>query len=252
MTIGQWEKAMHPLGQEDSQGGVDAVDRALSILDAFKAGDTGLTLKELADRTAINKATLLRLGVSLERFGYMRRDGEGLYHVGPAAWRLGSVFRQNLRLGPLVRPVLAKLVARTGESASFYVQRGNSCVCLYRVNSPRLARDHIEEGEVTPLGLGSTGQVLDAFSVRAGKQADAIRKRGYYVSRGERDPEVAGISVPILDAEGGIIGAISLSGLIHRFTEDAIQRFIQEVRSAARELHGALGHDVSPISDHSA
>jgi DNA-binding IclR family transcriptional regulator len=233
---------MQGASPSESAGGVEAVDRALTILDAFVAGDTGLTLKTLADRTGLNKATLLRLAASLERFGYLFKDGEGLYHVGPAAWRLGSVFRQNLRMGPLVRPVLSALVAQTGESASFYVQRGVSGVCLYRVNSPRLARDHIEEGEIIPLGIGSTGQVLDAYSIRAGSQAAAIRKRGHYVSRGERDPEVAGVSAPVLGGEGELIGAVSLSGLLNRFNDSTIPGYIDEVTKAALAIRTALGY----------
>ena len=79
-------------------------------------------------------------------------------------WRLGSVFRQGLDLGVVVRPVLHDLVRETDESASFYVPRGDMGVCLYRVNSSRLARDHVKEGDVSPFGVGSSGQILKAFS----------------------------------------------------------------------------------------
>ena len=98
----------------DTTGGVEAVERALRVLDCFEPGDTGLSLKEVADRSGVNKATILRLSVSLEKFGHITRDAEGLFHLGPSLWRLGSVFRQNLRMGPIVRPVLASLVSATG------------------------------------------------------------------------------------------------------------------------------------------
>ena len=52
-------------------------------------GDAGLSLKEVADRSGINKATILRLSVSLEKFGHITRDSEGLFHLGPSLWRLG-------------------------------------------------------------------------------------------------------------------------------------------------------------------
>ncbi|HCW83398.1 MAG TPA: IclR family transcriptional regulator, partial [Rhodobacteraceae bacterium] len=73
-----------------------------------------------------------------------------------------------------------------------------------------LARDHVEEGEIIPLSMGSSGQVLDAFSLCKGKQAADIRKAGYYLSLGERDPDVAGLSVPVLGLEGELLGAVSL------------------------------------------
>jgi DNA-binding IclR family transcriptional regulator len=226
---------------QDTNGGVEAVERALRVLDSFAPGDTGLSLKEIADRSGVNKATILRLSVSLEKFGHITRDAEGLFHLGPSLWRLGSVFRQNLRMGPIVRPVLASLVQATGESASFYVRRGTSGVCLYRVNSKRLARDHVEEGEIIPLGLGASGQVLDAFSIRQGNHADAIRKAGYYLSLGERDPDVAGLSVPVLGVEDELLGAVSLSGLRVRFSESVIDSYREAVLDASRQIRVAFG-----------
>ena len=225
----------------DTTGGVEAVERALRVLDSFEPGDVGLSLKEVADRSGVNKATILRLSVSLEKFGHITRDAEGLFYLGPSLWRLGSVFRQNLRMGPIVRPVLADLVNATGESASFYVQRGDSGVCLYRVNSPRLARDHVEEGEIIPLSMGSSGQVLDAYSLRQGKEAANIRKAGYYLSLGERDPDAAGLSVPVLGLEDELLGAVSLSGLRVRFSQSAVENYRIAVLDAARQIRVGFG-----------
>ena len=225
----------------DTNGGVEAVERALRVLDVFVPGDTGLSLKEVSDRSGVNKATILRLAVSLEKFGYLNRDAEGLFHLGPSLWRLGSVFRQNLRMGPIVRPVLANLVNATGESASFYVQSGDSGVCLYRVNSHRLARDHVEEGEIIPLSIGSSGQVLDAYSIRQGEKATDIRKSGYYLSLGERDPDVAGLSAPVLGLEGELLGAVSLSGLRVRFTDKTVEGYRTAVFNAVDQIRAGLG-----------
>ena len=47
-------------------GGAAAVDRALTLLSAFTAGDVSLSLTELADRTRLYKSTVLRLLASLE------------------------------------------------------------------------------------------------------------------------------------------------------------------------------------------
>ena len=226
---------------KDTTGGVEAVERALRVLDSFKPGDAGLSLKEVADRSGVNKATILRLSVSLEKFGHITRDAEGLFHLGPSLWRLGSVFRQNLRMGPIVRPVLANMVNATGESASFYVQRGNSGVCLYRVNSHRLARDHVEEGDIIPLSIGSSGRVLDAYTIRQGKQATNIRKAGYYLSLGERDPDVAGLSAPVLGLEGELLGAVSLSGLRVRFSETVVEGYRTAVLDAVRQIRVKFG-----------
>ena len=225
----------------DGFSGVESVERALTLLNVFHDGPAALPLKDLAKRSGLTKSTILRLAVSLERFGYLARDRDGLYHLGPMLWRLGSVFRQSLDLGVVVRPVLLDLVSNTGESASFYVPRGDIGVCLYRVNSNRLARDHVEEGDVIPFGLGSSGQILKAFSGCKGAAASKIRQQRVYISLGERDPDVAGISAAVLGPDEELIGAVSLSGLLTRFSKDKIPNYREIVIRTAREIEERIG-----------
>ncbi len=225
----------------DGFSGVDAVERALSMLDAFGDGTPALALKDLADRTGLTKSTILRLNVSLERFGYLVRDSDGNYRLGPTLWQLGALFRQNLDLREVVVPVLDRIVAETKESASFYVLRGKNGVCLYRVNSPRMARDHVEEGEIIPLGVGASGHVLQAFANPRSKGAVQIMRDRIYVSKGERDPDVSGISAPILGPDRELIGAVSISGLTNRFTTNQVRTYSVLMRDAADEIEHRMG-----------
>ena len=227
--------------RNDGFSGVEAVERALTLLNVFHDSPNAYQLKDLAKRSGLTKSTILRLSVSLERFGYLERDRNGFYHLGPMLWRLGSVFRQDLDLGGVVRPVLLDLVAETDESASFYVPRGDMGVCLYRVNSNRLARDHVKEGDVAPFGVGSSGQILKAFSGSRGAGASRIRQQRFYVSLGERDPDVAGISAAVLGPDGELVGAVSLSGLLTRFSKERIQNYREIVIRTAREIEERIG-----------
>jgi len=70
---------------------VEAVERALAILDAFHADKPAMTLGELAAATGFYKSTILRLAGSLERRGYLVREESGAFRLGPAPWRLGSI-----------------------------------------------------------------------------------------------------------------------------------------------------------------
>lgn len=157
--------------------GVAAVDRALQVLAAFRDGDTALELSDLAARTGLYKSTILRLCASLERHGYLRRLATGAFRLGPAPLRLGHLYQQSFRLDEMIRPVLAVLAARSGESASFYVREGNVRVCLFRADSPHTVRDHIGEGAQLPLERGAAGKVLLAFGGARGQVFARIRRR---------------------------------------------------------------------------
>ena len=57
-------------------------------------------------------------------------------------------------------PVLEGLVARTGETAAFYVRRGEQRLCLFRADSPHLLRMHVRVGDALPLDNSAIAQVL--------------------------------------------------------------------------------------------
>jgi DNA-binding IclR family transcriptional regulator len=59
------------------------VDRALSLLSAFRATDSALSLAELAGGTGLYKSTALRLVSSLEHAQFIVRGENGRYSLGP-------------------------------------------------------------------------------------------------------------------------------------------------------------------------
>ena len=143
--------------------GVAAVDRALSVLTAFREGDEAVPLAELAERTGLVKSTIMRLAVSLEAHGFLAHQPDGSYRLGAEVLRLGSIYQQSFRLEAHVMPVLEALVAATGESASFYIRHGDHRQCLFRVDSPQPLRLHVQQGDLLPMDRSAIAQVLRTF-----------------------------------------------------------------------------------------
>lgn len=219
---------------------VEALERALTILEAFREGQESLSLADIAKATGLYKSTILRLCGSLERFQYIRRDEDGRFHLGPSLWRLGSLYRKNFDFGDQIRPELRRLVSVTGETASFYVREGKERLCLYRENSRKSARHHLDEGVRLPISNGAAGRVLMAYDGAAGAPFDAIRVDGFYVSRGERDPDICAVAVPVFGASGSMRGALSVSGLITRFDDAVRDTAIRELKTSAKLLAASL------------
>lgn len=224
-------------------GGVAAVDRALSVLAAFREGDAALSLATLADRTRLYKSTVLRLLASLEHGGWVQRLDDGRYAVGPAAARLHAVYAQSFSLDQRVMPVLRALVKATGESAAYHVRQGKERLCLYRVDSPHPVRDHARVGDLLPLGKGAGGRVLVAFDPELGDWVKKdrnhyarVRAAGYEALVGDRHSEIAGISAPVFRKDGELAAALTLTMPVHRYDE----RYVKNVLVAARELSAQL------------
>ncbi len=219
---------------------VEAVERALSILEAFGEERRSLSLAQMAEETGLYKSTILRLSASLERFGYLSRDEAGLYRLGASVWRLGSVYRRSFDLGEHIRPELRTLVEATGETASFYVREASERVCLYRQNSGHPVRHHLDEGARLPLDRGAAAHVLQAYSGAQDQTSKEVRVAGYYLSIGERNPDLSAVAVALLGRDGTLRGALTLSGPSSRFTERMQLQSIGLLKAASGRLSKLL------------
>lgn len=224
---------------------VDALERALDILEVFGDGRTSVSLKELAAETGLYKSRILRLSASLVDRGYLRRDDEGRYRLGPTTWRLGTLYRRGFELSDHIRPVLADIVADINESAAFYVRDGDARVCLFRRESTHSIRHHVDEGERLPLELGVPGRVLCAFEGKKGDLYDRIRRDGFMDALGERDSDTAAVAVPVQTAEGQLVGVLSVAGLNSRFNPDERKRAVQALQKGRQVLEAKLMGEIS-------
>ena len=229
-------------------GGAAAVDRALSLLAAFQAGDGALTLTQFAERTQLYKSTVLRLLASLEHARLIRRQEDGRYALGAEIARLHGLYATSFSLEGIVMPVLRDLVAATGESAAYHVRQPQgdawARLCLYRVDSPHPVRDHVRAGDLLPADRGTGARVLIAFGpdaewprgAKERKLCQSIRAQGYFAAVGDRTAELGGISAPVFRADGSLAAAVTLTMPAHRYDE----RYTEPVRTAAQKLSGTV------------
>lgn len=235
--------AQKPRKIVDEETGVAAVNRALSLLAAFSKERPSLTLADLAERTGMYKSTILRLAESLDAFGYLKRSATGIFTIGPAPMRLAALYQSNLHPAEVVMPVLRELVVRTTESAALYVLAGDKRLCAYRVSSPRAISDNVQQGELLALDKGAGGRVLRAFGGANGAPFDRIRRSMFSLTLGERDEETAAVASPVFGIGRKLEGALSLSGPIHRFSPEAVEKMMPALFMAARALTSGLGGD---------
>jgi DNA-binding IclR family transcriptional regulator len=223
--------------------GVASADRALAVLSAFRKGDAALSLAELAARTGLVKSTIMRLAVSLEAHGFLARQEDGSYRLDAEVLRLATIYTQSFRLEDQVMPVLEELVARTGESAAFYVRRGEQRLCLFRVDSPHLLRLHVRVGDALPLDSSAIAQVLRIFAERP-LPAYAASLDLPIVTMGATDPHTGAMAMPVFGTGERLAGALALSAPIIRWTAEAQAAARPILREAAEGLTRRLGGEM--------
>jgi DNA-binding IclR family transcriptional regulator len=223
--------------QNAAVGGVGTLDRALTILMAFSSKTPTPSLAELSAFTQIPKSGVLRMLASFEHFHIVSRRTDGRYALSSEVARLNQIYQSTFSIEDVVVKVLHKLMLETEESASFYVSQGEKRLCLYRVDSLRPVRDHIRAGDLLPLNRGTGGRVLAAYSGAKGALYSKIRKEQVVVISGDVNPEVGGIGAPVFDANGELLGALTLTMPIERVKST----FVGPVKKAARDITRLIG-----------
>ena len=245
---------------------VRAVLSALNILDCFGI-EPELSVKQLVDRTGLTRNRVVRLCGTLESKGYLMQNSEtGKFGLGFQFMVLGKVFQESANLVTFARPILKKLVEKTGESTSLYVLDGPYRLVIAREEGTQVIRYSIREGQRLPLHAGAGGKVILAFVpeevkrriVRGKKltrftpytitnpkllEAELIKVRsnGYAFSQSERSMDAASLSAPVFNHENGLVGALGISGPTGRFNDINKINYLKHLIKTAHELSIQLG-----------
>jgi DNA-binding IclR family transcriptional regulator len=133
--------------------------RGLSILRAFRAGDSGLTHSELVERTGLAGATVTRLAYTLAALGYLSHGGKNqFYRLGPAAVALGNVAQASVSFFDLASDAMQELANRTGTLSLIAVRDGMRMMLVKTwrpVDTPSI---WLEPGHRVPVYGSSSGQ----------------------------------------------------------------------------------------------
>lgn len=245
---------------------VDAVLKALEILDCFNTHETELSLNQLCEKTGLYKSRVHRLCGTLITSGYLVRTSRTNYRLGPKLMVLGKVYEKSNSLRSIAAPFMKKLTQDTGESTALFVVDGMKSICMAReMGSSRLVYS-INEGDYMELTPTAAGRVLLAYADAGFVQRvmsknkhtrftentkvdneeilaelERIRREGYGINNQEREEGIAAIAAPVFDFENNVPAALAVVGPAHRFKEKHIQELLDKLLVAAREMSRLMG-----------
>jgi DNA-binding IclR family transcriptional regulator len=213
--------------------GVGVLDKAVHVLRAV--AEAPRSLNGLQSATGLPRATAHRLAVALEQHGLLRRDDDGRFDLGPELAALGRAAAARFPLAGLALPALEALRDETQESVQLFVREGTHRRCVVSLQSPHALRWIVPEGVLFPLDVGSAGRVL------SGVAGGGASVGAWVESVEEREAGVASVSAPVIDRDGSVIAAVSVSGPIDRLTRSPGERFGASVVRAAAVITAAVG-----------
>ncbi|MBH5318948.1 IclR family transcriptional regulator [Paenibacillus sp. GSMTC-2017] len=241
---------------EEGKSTVRAVDRALDILLCFTS-KTDWAMTEIAEYVGLHKSTVHRMLATLEEKGFIERDrSTERYHLGLKVWELSANLSRTDDQATIWLPEMVRIRDELGETVSIYVRDGSERIRMQAVQSNQAVRRVAPVGVRLPLYAGASSKVLIAYSdpivqdnllqaptwpsyidmEQYRRQLQEIMVNGYATSFEEREPGAAALSSPILDRNGNLAAALSVSGPASRMTMDTMRAYAPIMMDAARRM----------------
>jgi IclR family transcriptional regulator, acetate operon repressor len=152
---------------------VGVITKVLRILELLNQFSEGLQLKDIADKSGINKSTALRFLSHLERENYLLRDSHGAYLLGLRLMRLAGSKSFEKILCEISRPILEKLRAITSETVNLAVLEGLHVLHLDVLESPHRLSVISEIGQTGEVYCTALGKAILAY-IEDGPRKDEV------------------------------------------------------------------------------
>ncbi|WP_375160901.1 IclR family transcriptional regulator [Bradyrhizobium sp. RDT46] len=238
---------------------VASVGKAFAVLRSFSSEHFELTLSEIAATAGLDRGTAFRLIQTLVELGYLQAVPQSRrFRLGIACLDLGYTVLSRGSLRPIAEPLLRELVPDVGDAASLGILDGGDVVYLARVGAG-LDRHKMDRrpGTRIPAYSAALGHVMLAHLSREEQIArlesrprvklsertltdldallarlDQVKKKGHAVSDGENAYGLRTLATPIFDAQGLVIGGLSVTVDAMRmemaaFRDQALPRLMQ-------------------------
>jgi DNA-binding IclR family transcriptional regulator len=249
----------------DSQS---SFERMLGLLDLFTPSASVRPVSDLVNYLGTSRSTSYRYIKALHAAGLIEAVANGRYTLGP---RIVEFDRQIRMTDPLYKAgaqVLRRLVEATGHSALLCGLYSDSVMCIREELTDGSPSSLFTRGQRRPLFAGAASKIILPYVpphrlrsifeehqrtiALAGLGTDwqgfrdhmaAIRRDGYILSHGEFNPGVFGLSAPVFNADGLVVGSVGVAGSEDRLERKKLPAYSEAVVNAGKRLSEILADE---------
>jgi DNA-binding IclR family transcriptional regulator len=237
----------------------------LRILDLVESQTHAATPDEMAAQLGFTRSTLYRYLKELTEAGLLTSLPDLGYTLGPRIAELDYRMRTTDPLIVAGAPVMAGLVRAEGGVALLCRRYRDRVLCVHQEQIGDRVHSSYERGRARPLLRGAASRVIlahlaplsvtrmferhpEEFAAAglgttlaaARGRLRAIRQAGWDTTEGQVTAGVTGIAAPLFDAQGTVLGSLSLTLGRNAMTESEISRIAGLVTQAAATVGLAI------------
>src|SRR5579872_1307108 len=245
-----------------------AVERALGMLEAVSQEPEGLSNAEISRKLDIPKSSASYILRTLEKQGYLHRDGEsGKYRVGLKILSLSRGALSGIDVREVALPIMRHLVDKTNLTCHLAILDGSEAVYIEKVEPTGFIRMDTWVGRRMRVHATSVGKSLVAHIPqpqlekiladramerrtpktictlpRLLKELEKVRTQGYAVDDEENNLGARCVGAPVFNQQGVIEASVGLSGTIGQVNAQTMPRIVEALKDAARHVSMQLGY----------
>ncbi|WP_405792006.1 IclR family transcriptional regulator [Streptomyces sp. NBC_00029] len=238
-----------------------ALEKSLRVLEAVAAPGGPHRLAELTAAAAVPKSSTFRILASLAEQGFVRREADSRYGVGPRLRGLSALVGAGEPAS--IGRILGGLREATGQTVHLALHTGETITCIRKLEGGedqpfrtasrvgmrmplhttaigKSVLAHLPAEEVRDL-IGATGlprrtpQTLTTERALYAQLAE-VRARGFALDDEENEPAIRCIGAAILGPAGRPVGGVSVTAVTFLVSREEIQAYAPALGSAAEAL----------------
>lgn len=213
-------------GNTSSLRPVPAVEKTARILRALAEGGRPQGISELARALNVSKGTLRDILLTLDAHGFVIRDPDTRFRLGPQLRTLADASSPDMRA--IAQPHLVSLMETFGETAVLGVVHDGKLEIAARAEPSTGLHMSAPLGRRLPLDAGAHGKVL--------LHGEAIGYDDQELFRGVR-----AVAAPITDARGRRVAAVMVVGFKERIDLRTLRRIGERCASAGAAMSRRIG-----------
>lgn len=247
---------------------IQSVDRALKILDYLKINPKGSGVTEVATHLQIAKSSAHRLLATLVEHNYVQQNDNQNYVLGLKFIEMNNYVISNLDILGSAHPLIEQLCDDVDEIVHLVQLRDFEVVYIDKVENSQSIRIYSQIGRTAPLYCTGVGKVILAYkdslfienylsyqkefkvftpyTVKDKQELldriNRIKDSGYGFDDQEHELNIRCVSAPIFNHEHQVNHAISVTGPIHRMTDEKIQQIIPKLLKCTQEISKSWGY----------
>lgn len=246
---------------------VQAIDRAMMILELFSDTTRELKLTEIAEQLDLHKSTAFGILNTLKYHGLISQNDENQkYCLGIRLVELGNLVINSMDIHHIASPLLSEIRNTIEETVHLGMLEGLEVIYIDKQESFQSMRIFTTIGTRNPAYCTGVGKAMLAYldpelvnsklpnelkaftsqtitsKLALLENLSEIRKNGFAMDHEERIEGLTCVAAPIFDHTGQVRYAISVSGPTIRMTDEKIQETIQLLKKASSDISSKLGY----------